>query len=67
LGHIVDVDKEVWMARFEMMRQAQSSGAPIPQLQILPRKLLTKTPDDRGGNNVIWLPAFRNVIQFPRD
>ena len=33
LGHIVDVDKEVWMARFEMMRQAQSSGAPIPQLQ----------------------------------
>ena len=33
LGHIVDVDNEVWMARFEMMRQAQSSGAPIPQLQ----------------------------------
>ena len=33
LGHIVDVDKEVWMARFELMRQAQSSGAPIPQLQ----------------------------------
>jgi hypothetical protein len=32
LGHIVDVDKEVWMARFEMMRIAQSSGAPIPQL-----------------------------------
>ena len=33
LGHIVDVDKEVWMARFEMMRQAQATGAPIPQLQ----------------------------------
>jgi hypothetical protein len=33
LGHIVDVDKEVWMARFEMMRQAQSTDAPIPQLQ----------------------------------
>jgi hypothetical protein len=33
LGHIVDVDKEVWMARFEMMRIAQSTGAPIPQLQ----------------------------------
>ena len=33
LGHIVDVDKEVWMARFEMMRQAQANGAPIPQLQ----------------------------------
>ena len=33
LGHIVDVDKEVWMARFEMMRQAQLSGADIPQLQ----------------------------------
>ena len=33
LGHIVDVDKEVWMARFELMRQAQSSAAPIPQLQ----------------------------------
>jgi len=33
LGHIVDVDKEVWMARFEMMRQSQATGAPIPQLQ----------------------------------
>jgi hypothetical protein len=33
LGHIVDVDKEVWMARFELMRQAQISGAPIPRLQ----------------------------------
>jgi len=33
LGHIVDVDKEVWMARFEKMRLAQSTDAPIPQLQ----------------------------------
>jgi hypothetical protein len=33
LGHIVDVDKEVWMARFELMRQAQASGDAIPQLQ----------------------------------
>ena len=33
LGHLVDVDKEVWMARFELMRQAQASGAAIPQLQ----------------------------------
>ena len=33
LGHIVDVDKEVWMARFELMRQAQVSGEPIPRLQ----------------------------------
>jgi hypothetical protein len=33
LGHIVDVDKEVWMARFELMRQAQLSGAPAPRLQ----------------------------------
>ena len=33
LGHIVDVDNEVWMARFEKMRLAQSTDAPIPQLQ----------------------------------
>ena len=33
LGHIVDVDKEVWMARFEKMRLAQLTDAPIPQLQ----------------------------------
>lgn len=33
LGHIVDVDKEVWMARFELMRQAQASSDAIPQLQ----------------------------------
>jgi hypothetical protein len=33
LGHIVDVDKEVWMARFELMRQAQLSGAPAPRFQ----------------------------------
>jgi hypothetical protein len=33
LGHLVDVDKEVWMARFELMREAQISGAPIPRLQ----------------------------------
>jgi hypothetical protein len=33
LGHIVDVDKEVWMARFELMRQAQASGDAIPQFQ----------------------------------
>jgi hypothetical protein len=33
LGHLVDVDKEVWMARFELMRQAQISAAPIPKLQ----------------------------------
>lgn len=32
LGHIVDVDKEVWMARFQMMRDAKANGAPIPQL-----------------------------------
>jgi uncharacterized damage-inducible protein DinB len=32
LGHIVDVDKEVWMARFELMREAKSNGKPIPQL-----------------------------------
>jgi len=33
LGHLVDVDREVWMARFELMRQAQISAAPIPKLQ----------------------------------
>jgi len=33
LGHLVDVDKEVWMARFELMRQAQVSGAPNPRLR----------------------------------
>ena len=33
LGHLVDVDKEVWMARFELMKSTQASGAPIPQLQ----------------------------------
>ena len=33
LGHLVDVDKEVWMARFDLMREAQVSGAPIPRLQ----------------------------------
>jgi hypothetical protein len=33
LGHLVDVDKEVWMARFELMRQAQKTAAPIPKLQ----------------------------------
>jgi hypothetical protein len=33
LGHLVDVDKEVWMARFQLMQQAQASGASIPQLQ----------------------------------
>ncbi len=33
LGHLVDVDKEVWMARFQLMQQAQASGAPTPQLQ----------------------------------
>ena len=25
LGHLVDVDKEVWMARFDLMREAQVS------------------------------------------
>lgn len=33
LGHLVDVDKQVWMARFDLMREAQVSGAPIPRLQ----------------------------------
>jgi hypothetical protein len=33
LGHLVDVDNEVWMARFEVMRQAQISEAPIPRMQ----------------------------------
>jgi hypothetical protein len=33
LGHLVDVDKDVWMARFQLMQQTQASGAPIPQLQ----------------------------------
>ena len=33
LGHLVDVDEEVWMARFELMRQAQLSGDPIPKLK----------------------------------
>ena len=33
LGHLVDVDNEVWMARFEKMRLAQLTDAPIPQLQ----------------------------------
>ena len=33
LGHLVDVDKEVWMARFELMKSAQASGAPIPKFQ----------------------------------
>ncbi len=32
LGHIVDVDTEVWMARFEMMRDAMNKNASIPQL-----------------------------------
>lgn len=32
LGHIVDVDNEVWMARFQLMRDAKANGAPIPQL-----------------------------------
>ena len=32
LGHIVDVDTEVWMPRFEMMRNAMNQKAPIPLL-----------------------------------
>ena len=32
LGHLVDVDNEVWMPRFEMMRDAMKKKAPIPQL-----------------------------------
>ena len=32
LGHLVDVDKQVWMARFEIMRSAMHGGATIPQL-----------------------------------
>lgn len=32
LGHIVDVDTEVWMPRFEMMRNAMIINAAIPQL-----------------------------------
>ncbi|CAB4924042.1 MAG: hypothetical protein F2830_04635 [Actinobacteria bacterium] len=32
LGHLVDVDKQVWMVRFELMRSAMHSGATIPQL-----------------------------------
>ena len=32
LGHIVDVNEEVWMARFAMMRDALHSGQEPPQL-----------------------------------
>ncbi|CAB5041604.1 MAG: hypothetical protein F2926_02460 [Actinobacteria bacterium] len=32
IGHLVDVDKQVWMVRFELMRSALRDGAPIPQL-----------------------------------
>ena len=32
LGHIVDVDTEVWMARFELMVNAQQSSQSPPQL-----------------------------------
>lgn len=32
LGHIVDVDTEVWMPRFEMMRNAMNINAAVPQL-----------------------------------
>jgi hypothetical protein len=32
LGHLVDVDTEVWMPRFEMMRDAKNQNSPIPQL-----------------------------------
>lgn len=32
LGHIVDVDKEVWLARFNMMVAALESGQEPPQL-----------------------------------
>ena len=32
LGHILDVDNEVWMPRFEMMRIAMNSKAATPQL-----------------------------------
>jgi hypothetical protein len=33
LGHLVDVDKQVWMERFELMRSALHNGAPIPRLE----------------------------------
>ena len=32
IGHLVEVDKQVWMVRFELMRSALHDGAPIPQL-----------------------------------
>jgi hypothetical protein len=32
LGHVLDVDNEVWMPRFEMMRIAMNKKALIPQL-----------------------------------
>lgn len=32
LGHIVDVDKEVWLARFEMMCTAAHNGQEPPRL-----------------------------------
>ena len=32
LGHVLDVDNEVWMPRFEMMRIAMNSKAATPQL-----------------------------------
>ncbi len=32
LGHIVDVDKEVWMARFALMCDAMEKSLPLPQL-----------------------------------
>ncbi len=32
IGHLMDVDKQVWMVRFELMRSALRDGAPIPQL-----------------------------------
>lgn len=32
LGHVLDVDNEVWMPRFELMRIAMNNKARIPQL-----------------------------------
>jgi hypothetical protein len=32
LGHVLDVDNEVWMPRFEMMKEAFNNQRAIPQL-----------------------------------
>ena len=32
LGHVLDVDNEVWMPRFEMMKEAINNKRAIPQL-----------------------------------